>query len=77
MLPEASLEGYAYLIVENQGDRGTFYIWTNGGYSTFSPEYGWKLGAEEVANNTNFVTDLTSPDSFNNDISGGTVYREF
>lgn len=77
LLPEASLEGYAYLIVENQGDRGTFYIWTNGGYSTFSPEYGWKLGAEEIANNTSFVTDLTSPDSFNNDISGGTVYREF
>jgi hypothetical protein len=77
LLPEASIEGYSYLIIENEGDRGTFYIWTNGGYSTFTPEYGWKLGAEEVANNTNFVTDLTSPDSFNNDISGGTVYREF
>jgi hypothetical protein len=77
LLPEASIEGYAYLVIENQGDRGTFYIWTNGGYSTFSPEYGWKLGAEEVANNTNFVTDLTSPDSFNNNIEGGIVYREF
>ncbi len=77
LLPEASLEGYAYLIIENEGDRGTFYIWTNGAYATFTPEYGWKLGSEEVANNTNFVTDLTSPDSFNNDITGGTVYREF
>jgi hypothetical protein len=35
------------------------------------------LGSEEIANNTNFVTDLTSPDSFNNDVSGGTLYREF
>ena len=77
LLPEASLEGYAYLIIENQGDRGTFYIWTNGAYATFIPEYGWKLGSEEIANNTNFVTDLTSPDSFDNDIAGGTVYREF
>jgi hypothetical protein len=77
LLPEESIEGYTYLIIENEGDRGTFYIWTNGGYSTFTPEYGWKLGSEEVANNTNFVTDLTSPDSFNNDVSGGTVYREF
>ncbi len=77
LLPEISLEGYAYLIVENQGDRGTFHIWTNGGYATFTPEYGWKLGSEEVTNNTNFVTDLTSPDSFDNDVSGGIVYREF
>jgi len=77
LLPEASIEGYAYLIIENEGDRGTFYIWTNGGYSTFTPEYGWKLGSEEVANNTSFVTDLTSPDSFDNDIEGGIVYREF
>jgi hypothetical protein len=77
LLPEISLEGYAYLIVENQGDRGTFHIWTNGGYATFTPEYGWKLGSEEVANNTNFVTDLTSPDSFDNDVLGGIVYREF
>jgi hypothetical protein len=77
LLPEESIEGYTYLIIENEGDRGTFYIWTNGGYSTFTPEYGWKLGSEEVANNTNFVTDLTSPDSFNNDVLGGTVYREF
>ena len=77
LLPEASIEGYAYLIIENEGDRGTFHIWTNGAYATFTPEYGWKLGAEEVANNTNFVTDLTSPDSFDNDIEGGTVYREF
>ena len=77
LLPEASIEGYAYLIIENEGDRGTFHIWTNGAYATFTPEYGWKLGAEEVANNTNFVTDLTSPDSFDNDIEGGIVYREF
>ena len=77
LLPEASIEGYAYLVIENQGDRGTFYIWTNSGYSTFTPEYGWQLGSEEVASNTNFVTDLTSPDLFNNDISGGSVYREF
>ena len=77
LLPELSLEGYAYLVVENSGDRGIFYIWTNGAYTSFIPQYGWKLGSEEVINNTNFVTDLTSPDSFNNDIDGGTTYREF
>ena len=77
LLPESNVEGYAYLIIENEGDRGTFHIWTNGGYATFTPQYGWQLGSEEIANNTNFVTDLTSPDSFDNDIAGDVTYREF
>ena len=77
LLPESSVEGYAYLIIENEGDRGTFYIWTNGDYSTFSPEYGWKLGSETIDKNTNFISDLTSPASFNNDTEGGTTYRDF
>jgi hypothetical protein len=77
LLPELSLQGYAYLVVENSGDRGVFYIWNDGAYVSFIPQYGWKLGSESVTVNTNFVTDLTSPDSFNNDIDGGTTYREF
>jgi hypothetical protein len=77
LLPETSINGYAYLIIENEGDRGTFYIWNNGEYSTFIPQYGWSLGSEEINNNTNFVTDLTSPDYFNNDTTGNTSYREF
>jgi hypothetical protein len=77
LLPETSIEGYAYLVIENEGERGTFYIWTNGDYATFAPEYGWSLGSEEVANNTNFISDLTSPDYFNNDTIGGITYRDF
>ena len=77
LLPELNLEGYAYLVVENSGDRGVFYIWNDGDYTSFIPQYGWKLGSESVTVNTNFVTDLTFPDSFNNDIDGGTTYREF
>ena len=77
LLPELSLQGYAYLVVENSGDRGVFYIWNDGAYVSFIPQYGWKLGSESVTVNTNFVTDLTFPDSFNNDIDGGTTYREF
>ena len=77
LLPEISVEGYAYLVVDNDSDRGIFYIWNNGAYSSFIPQYGWKLGSESVVRNTNFVTDFTSPDSFNNDIDGGTTYREF
>jgi hypothetical protein len=77
LLPELNIDGYAYLVVENSGDRGLFYIWNNGSYITFTPQYGWNLGSESITGNTNFVTDLTSPDSFNNDIDSGTAYREF
>jgi hypothetical protein len=77
LLPESNVEGYAYLVIENAGDRGTIYIWTNGDYATFSPEYGWQLGSETINLNTNFITDLTSPASFQNDTEGGVTYRDF
>jgi hypothetical protein len=77
LLPDTNLEGYAYLVVENSSDRGTFYIWTNGGYSTFLPEYGWQLGSETINRNTNFINDLTSPDFFIDNVQGQNVYRNF
>ena len=77
LLPESNVEGYAYLVIENAGDRGTMYIWTNGDYATFSPEYAWQLGSETINLNTNFITDLTSPASFENDTEGGVTYRDF
>ena len=77
LLPSASVFGYAYLVVENEGDRGTFYIWDGTEYKTFIPEYGWTIGNEDITNQTSFVTDFTSPESFLNNQSGGTTYREF
>jgi hypothetical protein len=80
LLPEKSILGYSYLVIENDGDIGTFYIYTGvgeTGYETFTPEYGWILGSETITNQTSFVTDLTSPASFNDTIVGGTSYREF
>ena len=77
LLPTTSVIGYAYLVIENPGDRGTFHIWTGDEYETFSPTYGWSLGSETITNNTSFVTDFTNPEEFNDEINGGTVYREF
>ena len=79
LLPTESINGYAYLVIENDADRGQFHIWnsTTAEYETFTPEYNWKLGSETITNQTNFVTDLTSPISFNNNVTGKTVYREF
>jgi hypothetical protein len=77
LLPESSVYGYAYLVIENNGDVGTFYIWDGFEYQSFIPTYGWILGSENINNQTNFVTDLTSPDNFTNTVNGDQVFREF
>lgn len=80
LLPEESVIGYSYLIVSNNNDIGTFYIYTGEGetgYETFVPEYGWKLSDTEINVRTNFVKDLTSPPSFYNTGANGVRYREF
>ena len=79
LLPEVSLNGYAYLVIENSSDIGTLHIW-NGSlqeYDIFIPEYGWQLGSEVIKPQTNFVTDLTSPISFFSTNDSSTKYREF
>jgi hypothetical protein len=79
-LPTMSENGYAYLIKSNESDKGTFAIWLDDllDYALFEPEYGWQKNAQEVGYKTQYVTDLTNPDSFETS-SGGedTSYREF
>lgn len=78
LLPEQSVNGYSYLIVENSNDIGTFYIWLDefNEYRTFIPDYGWHLEESEVDRLTNFVTDMTNPSKY---LTSGTSYkfREF
>ena len=79
LLPEVSLNGYSYLVIENQNERGIFYIWneTSEEYETFIPEYGWSLGSGILNSSTKLVKDLTNPDLFINDANNSTTYREF
>jgi hypothetical protein len=79
LLPNESINGYAYLVISNVGDVGTYYVWnsTTDTYDTFTPVYGWVLGSEQIDNKTTFVTDLTNPLSFQETTNGQTVYREF
>ena len=79
LLPDTSLDGYAYLVIENENERGLFYIWnaTDSEYDTFIPEYGWILGSGILNSSTKLVTDLTSPKFFTNDANNLTTYREF
>jgi len=79
LLPTKSINGYAYLIIENEGEVGVFHIWNSitEEYETFVPVYGWILGNEQINNKTSFVTDLTSPASFTETTNGKIIYREF
>jgi hypothetical protein len=79
LLPTESINGYAYLVIPNEGNVGTYHVWnsTTNTYNTFSPVYGWVLGSEQINNKTTFVTDLTNPLSFQETTNGQTVYREF
>ena len=76
-LPEKSIVGYAYLIKNSQHDIGTFHIWTGEAYETFVPTYGWYLQEETVDRLTNFVTDLSNPDYFNDPMTASNKYRQF
>jgi hypothetical protein len=77
LLPEVSIDGYAYHVIENEGDAGTIYIWNQSAYETFPATYGWKLGSESINNNTDFLTDFTSPSTYINYENNSTLYREF
>lgn len=75
LIPDTAEEGHAFLVIENDGEIGTYYIWQNSEWKTFTPAYGWKLEESSVDSLTNFVTDLTSPKFYNY----GTAkrYKEF
>jgi hypothetical protein len=79
LLPDVSGNGYGYLVVENQNERGVLYIWnsTTEEYDSFIPEYGWILSSGVLNRSTKLVTDLTNPELFTNDANNSTTYREF
>jgi hypothetical protein len=79
LLPDQSVNGYAYLVIENNEEVGEFNVWNGltNEYETFVPAYGWILGNEEINNKTTFVKDLTNPAYFKEGTNGSIVYREF
>jgi hypothetical protein len=79
LLPDLSGNGYGYLVVENENERGILYIWNSTAeeYDSFIPEYGWILSSGVLNRSTKLVTDLTNPELFTNDANNSTTYREF
>lgn len=76
-LPEKSVNGYAYLIKENEFDIGQYHIWFENAWEIFTPEYGWSLKEETVDRLTNFVTNFVDPPKFISASENKNMYREF
>ena len=77
VLPENNDIGQAYLLKENDEDFGTYYVWTGSSYQTFTPQYGWYLGEQEVLETTNFVTETNNPKSYRLGSGSPAEYPEF
>ena len=79
LLPESSIDGYAYLVLESANGKGTYYIWNNTSqaYETFTPTYGWTIGSESITAKTNFVQNLVSPEFFIDPTNGESRSRDF
>jgi hypothetical protein len=79
LLPERSVDGYAYLVISNSTEKGTYHVWneTTDEYDLFVPEYTWFLADDSLDQTKHFVTDLTSPNSFIEPATSRIKYREF
>lgn len=81
-LPDFAPLGYAYLIQENETDRGEIYIYDGGnsiaekpGWASFVAKYSWSLvQSEDITRSTSVVKNLVNPDFFVT--NAGNVYRE-
>lgn len=75
--PEKSINGYAYLIKDNEDDIGQYHIWFNNQWEVFTPEYGWSLQEETVNRLTNFVTEFVDLKRFHSVSENKPIFREF
>ena len=77
LLPENAAEGDLYLVKNNDGDEGDFWIASSFEGSTtwltFKPEYGWSPENAGFSGQSRVVTNLVNPPSFGSPLS----YREF
>lgn len=77
MLPSNNIKGHAYLVAEEDGERGNLYIFNGQDYDNFIPEYDWQIGGDETFAGTHFVTDFTNPSYYIESGESLNTYREF
>jgi hypothetical protein len=76
LLPYTAPVGYTYLVKESDHDLGIMWIFVNDEWVSFTPDYSWAVSDEIINYNSNFVTQASNPDYFE-DINGNPVFREF
>lgn len=77
LLPPVAEDGEGYLVVSNDSDVGSLYIWNNNGYQPpITPEYRWNVHDESASLYTNVVTELVNPKPFTRP-GASEEYREF
>lgn len=82
-LPSDAPDGYAYLLIENKDEKGTYYIRNSQqstpsaypGWDIVTPQYGWYQANEAINSSTSMVNDLVNPNYFKD--GSNKVYREF
>lgn len=79
LLPNKSIDGYSYLVINSNTDKGTYHIWnaTTNAYEQFIPEYTWFLTDDTLDQTKHFVTDVSNPSSYFETTTSQTVFREF
>jgi hypothetical protein len=77
VLPESNIVGRAYLVVTTENAKGTLHVFNGQTYDTFTPNYRWFIGNDEVYENTHFVTDFTNPSYYKDAGTTSNTYREF
>lgn len=84
-LPDNAPDGYSYLLIENTGDKGTYFTRNSSstnenypGWDVWTPTYGWFLGNEELDAKSPVVSSLTDPEWYYADEQKTKIaYREF
>ncbi len=79
LLPENNVNGYGYLVVSESNSIGTLYVWNDvtDTYLQFVPEYKWSLAENSIGIDTQFVTKISNPEYFINQVDQQIQYREF
>jgi len=75
LLPEIAVQGYTYLVKEDNDEIGTMYIYIGENWQSFVPTYNWHLSSQELSKESNYVTKLVDPEYYLE--NGEKVYREF
>jgi hypothetical protein len=75
LLPKKALQGEYYLVVADDQSLGSVYIWWDGAWEYFTPEYSWQLVENYDPTRRRFVPDLTDPSRYT--LTGSSQYRDF